>query len=60
MFDPQEVHGCECAECGEWQSDNQADVDINGVCWDCVDALEEEEVDAEREDWFSVACGVVL
>ena len=60
--DPQEVHGCECHVCGNYQADNETDVDDRGVCWDCVEEEEPDEDDAPppSTDWFSVACGIVL
>jgi predicted amidophosphoribosyltransferase len=48
MFDPQDVHGGECARCGQWFADNEHDLDQHGHCDDCAKDLAIDALDDAR------------
>jgi len=48
MFDPQDVHGGECAHCGQWFTDNEHDLDQSGHCDDCAKDLAIDALDDAR------------
>jgi len=48
MFDPQDVHGGECAHCGRWFTDNEHDLNQSGHCDDCAKDLAIDALDDAR------------
>ncbi len=58
-MDPTQVYGCECHVCGNWQTDNETDVDDRGVCWDCVEEEDASDDAPEVDGFWSVACDII-
>ena len=48
MFDPQDVHGGECAHCGQWFTDNEHDLNQSGYCDECAKDLALDALDDAR------------
>ena len=63
--DPTIQRGCECPRCLVWQHDNELDMAPSGVCYNCSDEMEEEEVSEDsiitlRPDWREIIKDIVI